>query len=67
MDAYLRRVPSFWPNFALYREADRPEFSPSALRRTLGDAMYFLLTIPLAEGLDYLHATDVIPAVLPLY
>jgi protein-S-isoprenylcysteine O-methyltransferase Ste14 len=64
---YATRVPLFWPDPRLYEDERDPTFSPHALKRGLGDAVLFLLVIPLAEVLEYLRGLDLLPRVLALY
>jgi len=40
--------------------------APSKMIRTFADAMFFLLTVPLAEALEHLQNTGVLPVLLRL-
>ncbi len=61
---YAARVPRFFPNLSLWRDVDELTIRPRIVRATFVDACIFLISIPVAEGFDYLHATGVIPVLL---
>jgi protein-S-isoprenylcysteine O-methyltransferase Ste14 len=63
---YLSEVPRFLPNPSLWRDVDKIEVRPSIVGRTAVDACVFLLSIPLAEGFEYLHDADLLFAVVHL-
>jgi protein-S-isoprenylcysteine O-methyltransferase Ste14 len=63
---YLAEVPRFLPNPTLWRDVDKLEVRPSIVRRTAVDACVFLLSIPLAEGFEYLHDAGVLFAAIHL-
>ena len=58
---YLAAVPRFLPNLSLWRDVERLEVHPAVVRRTFVDACLFLLSIPIAEGFEYLHEIGVVP------
>jgi len=60
-EEYLTRVPRFLPNFKLWRDAETLTIRPGIVRATFIDACLFLLSIPIAEGFDYLHEAGVLP------
>lgn len=64
--AYLDRVPRFWPDFSLWRDVDKVEVSPRLVRATALDACVFLLSIPLAEGVEFLHDMGWLPTLFTL-
>jgi protein-S-isoprenylcysteine O-methyltransferase Ste14 len=64
--AYLDRVPRFWPDFSLWRDVDKVEVSPRLVRTTALDACVFLLSIPLAEGVEFLHDMSWLPTLFTL-
>jgi len=63
---YLARVPRFVPNFSLWKDAEKVEANPRLVRMTALDASIFLLSIPLAEGFEYLHNAGVLPTLISL-
>ena len=64
--AYESRTPQFWPDFRLYHHPRRMTFSPDALKRTFGDALYFLAIFPIVEGVEFLQTGGYLPTILRL-
>ncbi len=64
--AYFARVPRLFPDFSLWRDAEKLEINPRAVRMTALDASFFLLSIPLAEGVEYLRNTGFLPTLILL-
>lgn len=63
---YLARVPRFLPSFLLWKDTDKVEANPRLVRVTALDASVFLLSIPLAEGFEYLHDVGLLPTLISL-
>ncbi|MEX0590154.1 MAG: isoprenylcysteine carboxylmethyltransferase family protein [Xanthobacteraceae bacterium] len=63
---YLAEVPRFLPRMSLWQDSDKVEARPSLMLRTFFDACVFLLSIPLAEGFEYLHEIGVLPVLVHL-
>ena len=63
---YLARVPRLFPKFSLWRDTDKVEVDPKLVRITALDASIFLLSIPLAEGFEYLHDIGLLPTLISL-
>jgi protein-S-isoprenylcysteine O-methyltransferase Ste14 len=63
---YLASVPRFLPKWSLWRDVDTVEARPRMIVRTFLDASVFLLSIPLAEGFEYLHAVGALPVLATL-
>jgi protein-S-isoprenylcysteine O-methyltransferase Ste14 len=63
---YLARVPRLLPKFSLWHDADKVEADPRLVRVTALDASIFLLSIPLAEGFEYLHDIGLLPTLIGL-
>lgn len=63
---YLARVPRLFPKFSLWRDVDRIEVNPRLVRITALDASVFLLSIPIAEGFEYLHDVGLLPTLIAL-
>lgn len=59
--AYKARVPRFVPDFRLWRNVDTLEVRPFMVMRTFMDACVFLAAIPLAEGIEWLQGSGVLP------
>ena len=59
--AYEASTPLFWPSFRLFNQPDEVSFSPVALKRTFIDALYFIVMIPLIEGVKYLQSAELWP------
>jgi protein-S-isoprenylcysteine O-methyltransferase Ste14 len=63
---YLAAVPRFLPKWSLWRDVEKVEARPRMIVRTFLDASVFLLSIPRAEGFEYLHAIDALPVLATL-
>jgi protein-S-isoprenylcysteine O-methyltransferase Ste14 len=63
---YIARVPRLFPKFSLWRDAEKVEVDPKLVRVTALDASIFLLSIPLAEGFEYLHDIGFLPTLISL-
>lgn len=60
-EEYVSRVPRFLPRFGLWRDSETLTIRPGIVRATFVDACLFLLSIPIAEGFDYLHELGLVP------
>jgi protein-S-isoprenylcysteine O-methyltransferase Ste14 len=60
-EEYVARVPRFLPSFGLWRDAETLTIRPGIVRATFVDACLFLVSIPIAEGFDYLHELGLVP------
>lgn len=67
-DAYksYMAVPRLWPSLSLWKDAATVEVDPRLVRTTALDASVFLLSIPVAEGFEYLHNIGLLPTLLTL-
>lgn len=63
---YAARVPRLWPNLSLWTDTDLIVVSPKPVVRTFADTCLLLLAIPIAEGIDTLHATGHLPVLFQL-
>ena len=63
---YRARVPRFLPNFRIWRSEEILEVRPAFFLRTLGDGLFFLLAIPLFEGIDWAHISGWLPVIVRL-
>lgn len=64
--AYLARVPRFFPNPTLWHDEPTLTIRPPRVLTTFGDALVFLLAVPGAEFFEYLQDTGVVPVLLRL-
>ena len=63
---YLARVPRFLPNPRLWRDEPTLLIRPPRVLTTFGDALVFLLSVPIAEMFEYFQEIGVIPVLLHL-
>jgi protein-S-isoprenylcysteine O-methyltransferase Ste14 len=64
--AYLGTVPRFVPNPRLWRDEEMLTIRPPRVLMTFADALVFLLSVPVAEGFEYLRELGMIPTLLIL-
>jgi protein-S-isoprenylcysteine O-methyltransferase Ste14 len=65
-ERYLSEVSRFLPDWTLWNDAEKVEAHPRLILRTFVDACVFLLSIPVAEGFEYLHEIGALPTLLTL-
>jgi protein-S-isoprenylcysteine O-methyltransferase Ste14 len=63
---YMARVPRFMPRLSQWKDTETIEIRPRLVRTTFIDALFFLIAIPIAEGLEYLHDAGILPTMLSL-
>lgn len=66
-NAYLARVPRFWPKISLWSSPDLIEVYPQRVWRTFYDALVFLVSIPLLEIIEKWQDAGIIPVYYYLY
>lgn len=59
--AYLLKVPRFFPKLSLYQEGDTGSFKPRLLRTTLLDGLVFLVALPAFELIDGAQQSGILP------
>lgn len=59
--AYVARVPRFFPNISLYQEGNTGSFNPRILLTTLLDGLVFLVALPVFEMIDNAQMTGTLP------
>jgi protein-S-isoprenylcysteine O-methyltransferase Ste14 len=64
--AYLATVPRFLPNPRLWRDVPMLTVIPPRILQTFADAMFLLLSVPIAEGFEILQNAGVLPVLLRL-
>jgi protein-S-isoprenylcysteine O-methyltransferase Ste14 len=65
-ERYLSEIPRFLPDWTRWKDAEKVEAHPRLILRTFIDASVFLLSIPIAEGFEYLHDVGALPTFLTL-
>jgi protein-S-isoprenylcysteine O-methyltransferase Ste14 len=65
-DVYLKEVPRWFPNFALWKEPEETECKPKFIRRTMADAAVFFIPFPAFTIIALLQANDILPVWLTL-
>lgn len=60
-EAYLAKVPRFFPNLRLYQEGDTGSFKPRLLLNTLLDGLVFLVALPAFELIDGMQQSGMLP------
>jgi protein-S-isoprenylcysteine O-methyltransferase Ste14 len=63
---YAKRVPRFIPNLSLWQDVDVVEVWPRTVMLAFLDAAVFLIAIPIAEAVEYLHDVGALPAIFHL-
>jgi protein-S-isoprenylcysteine O-methyltransferase Ste14 len=63
---YCNRTPRFIPKFSLWRDVEMTEVWPQTVATTFLESAVFLLAIPVAEGIEYLHDIQALPVLLRL-
>lgn len=64
--AYKAAVPRFLPKPSLWHDLPTLTIMPQRVLRTFGDAMFFLLAIPMADALEHLQNIGVLPILFRL-
>jgi protein-S-isoprenylcysteine O-methyltransferase Ste14 len=64
--AYVAQVPRFWPRLSLWQDVEWIEVRPKMVMTNLGDAIFFLLSVPIAELFEHLQGAGIIPVFLRL-
>ncbi|MBZ9873599.1 isoprenylcysteine carboxylmethyltransferase family protein [Mesorhizobium sp. BR1-1-9] len=59
--AYLAKVPRFFPNLSLYDEGETGSFKPRLLLNTLLDGLVFLVALPAFELIDGAQQSGLLP------
>lgn len=66
-DCYARDTPLFWPKPSQYRDTPEVVFSPTALRRTFLDGLFFLAAFPIIEAIERLQIDGVLPILVKIF
>nr|WP_274709177.1 isoprenylcysteine carboxylmethyltransferase family protein [Nitratireductor luteus] len=62
--SYAASTPMFWPKLSQYRELPEAVFSPTALKRTFLDGLFFVAAFPALEGIEHLQHTGFLPTIM---
>jgi protein-S-isoprenylcysteine O-methyltransferase Ste14 len=65
-NAYAAAVPRWGPRFSAWRDAPEVVIRPRLVLVTFRDALWFLLAIPLLEGIELLQESGWLPVLLQL-
>ena len=65
-EAYMARVPRFFPNPSLWHDEPTLTIRPPRVLTTFGDALVFLLAVPITEVFEYFQEAGTIPVLLHL-
>jgi protein-S-isoprenylcysteine O-methyltransferase Ste14 len=63
---YVKNVPQFLPNLWLFHDLETVEIRPKYVRRTLMDALLFLLSVPVFRAFEYLQDIKILPVLIRL-
>lgn len=66
-ETYVARVPRFFPDVSLYRDAPTVTVDTGRVYRTLGDGLVFFAALPFFEAVEMLQAGGYLPVLLRLY
>lgn len=64
---YFETVPRFFPKFSLWNSPDTIEVYPKIVIQTFLDALFFLLSVPLLEWVEYAQEDGVIPILFTVF
>lgn len=67
LDAYIRKVPSFFPKLALLAEPSEYTVKPKIFKRHMFDALWFVWIVGILEIIEELHELEVLPVLFTLY
>jgi len=65
-NAYMARVPRFFPKFKLYRDEKEVTFRPAILKQTLIDGCVFFISIPVFELIEMAQDKGSLPILFTL-
>lgn len=64
---YRANVPRLIPNFALLNEPDEYVARPGNFRRSMGDALWFIIGLGIVQVAMLLHAANMLPVLVRVY
>jgi protein-S-isoprenylcysteine O-methyltransferase Ste14 len=66
-EAYCARVPRFWPKFSLYSEPAEYVVSAARFRKSMADAIWFVVGAALIDFLEAMHELHYLPTILNIF
>jgi protein-S-isoprenylcysteine O-methyltransferase Ste14 len=66
-EAYCARVPRFWPKFSLYSEPVEYVVSAARFRKSMADAIWFVIGAALIDFLEAMHELHYLPTILNIF
>ena len=65
--SYLSRTPAFWPRVSLLNEPEEYTVQPRIFRRSMGEAVWFVIFLGLFQMIGVLHDQSVLPNFFRLF
>lgn len=65
--AYLSRTPAFWPRLSLLNEPEEYTVQPRIYRRSMGEAVWFIIFLGVFQMIGVLHDQSVLPNLFRLF
>jgi protein-S-isoprenylcysteine O-methyltransferase Ste14 len=66
-EAYCARVPRFWPKFSLYSEPLEYLVSAARFRKSMADAIWFVVAAALIDFIEELHELHYLPSIFNIF
>jgi len=63
---YKEKVPALYPNFSLYKAPKSMEIAPEFLLNALKDGVWWILTLPLIEFIQYMQSSEWLPVLFSM-
>ncbi len=64
---YLSRTPAFWPKLSLLNEPEEYTVQPRIFRRSMGEAVWFVIFLGVFQMIGVLHDQSVLPNLFRLF
>ena len=64
---YCLKIPRFFPNTINFHQANSISINPTLMQKRLWESFWFLIAIPIAGSIEYLHLHDVLPILFNCY
>ena len=65
--AYLSRTPAFWPRLSLLNEPEEYTVQPRIYRRSMGEAVWFIIFLGLFSVISSLHDQAILPNLFSIF
>jgi hypothetical protein len=66
-EAYLNRVPAFFPRLSLLKEPDKYIVNPIVFKRHMFDALWFVWLVGILELIENLHDLELLPKLFVIF